>query len=212
MKKFLSMLLAVLMVVGMFPMTAFAAEIPSDLKIVEITEALARLYRMVLSDGRSILSFADEMEIVTAYLKVQKVRFEDKCNVSVDVTEEALAFPVIKNIVQPLVENALEHGIGPKLGEGCVSVRAFVEEDRLDICVSDDGVGMTEACRLQVVRGEKNKAGSRGYAVRNIQDRLKVFYEGKYEFSLHSAVGEGTTVHMILPRPKKIWKDDEKDA
>lgn len=178
-------------------------------EIVMITEALARLYRMVLSDGRSILAFSEEMEIVSAYLKVQQIRFEDKCKVIIDVSEEAMAFPIIKNVVQPLVENALEHGIGAKLGTGCVTVSAHVEEDKLIVCVTDDGVGMSEERRLEVVRGLQSGGKKRGYAIRNIQDRLKVFYEGRYEFSLHSDEGVGTTVRMVLPRPKKIWKDDE---
>ena len=60
-----------------------------------------------------------------------------------------------------------------------------------------------------MVRGLQSGGKKRGYAIRNIQDRLKVFYEGRYEFSLHSDEGVGTTVRMVLPRPKKIWKDDE---
>ena len=180
-------------------------------EIVEITEALARLYRVVLSDGRAILSFRDEMEIVNSYLKVQQMRFEDKCRVSIDVTENALKFPVIKNIVQPLVENALDHGIGPKIGQGAVSVRADVISDRLEIIVEDNGVGMSEERRAEVLFGKVGQRG-RGYAIRNIQDRLNVIYEGRYEFALHSTEGVGTTVRLVLPRPKKMWKDDEESV
>lgn len=179
-------------------------------EIVELTEALAHLYRAVLSDGRSILPFRDEMEIVNAYLKVQKFRFENKCRVEIDVTEEAMDFPIIKNILQPLVENALEHGIGPKLDDGTIWLQARVVDDELEVCIRDDGVGMSEEHRQEVVCG-RLKERRRGYAIRNIRERLNMYCEGHYVFSLHSEQNRGTEVHLVLPRPKTIWKDDVHD-
>ena len=179
-------------------------------EIVELTEALAHLYRAVLSDGRSILPFRDEMEIVNAYLKVQKFRFENKCRVEIDVTEEAMDFPIIKNILQPLVENALEHGIGPKLDDGTIWLQARVVGDELEVCIRDDGVGMSEEHRQEVVCG-RLKERRRGYAIRNIRERLNMYCEGHYVFSLHSEQNRGTEVHLVLPRPKTIWKDDVHD-
>lgn len=180
-------------------------------EIVEISDALARLYRAVLSDGRSVITFAEEMEMVRAYLKVQGIRFEDKFSAHLEVSPEALDFPILKNIVQPLVENALEHGIGPKLEKGRLCVHARVDGDRLDLCVVDDGVGMTEARRGEVARGLPGK-GRHGYAIRNILQRLNVFYEERYTFVLHSAPNRGTTVHLVLPRPKTIWQGGERDG
>ena len=180
-------------------------------EIVETTEALAELYRMVLSGGKTIIPFGDEMQIVRAYLKVQKTRFEDKFEVEFDVDEETLTFPIIKNIVQPLIENALDHGLSLKREKGHVFIHARIINQRLEICIVDDGVGMSEERRREVTLGTQ-KIGKKGYAIRNIRARLNVFYEGDYEFALHSQLGQGTTVQIRLPRPQAIWKGEQRDV
>lgn len=175
-------------------------------EITETTQALATLYRMVLSQGKSIISFDDEMQIVTAYLKVQKTRYEDRFDVSIDVSDEARAFPVIKNILQPLVENALEHGIAPKREKGHIRIYARVVNNRLDICVVDDGVGMSEERRREVAGGNVDAQRRGGYAIKNILERLKVFYGNRYEFALHAQVDKGVTVQLVLPYASQLME------
>lgn len=175
-------------------------------EITETTEALATLYRMVLSQGKSIISFDDEMQIVTAYLKVQKTRYEDRFDVSIDVSDEARAFPVIKNILQPLVENALEHGIAPKREKGHIRIYARVVNNKLDICVVDDGVGMSEERRREVAGGKVDPQRRGGYAIKNILERLKVFYGNRYEFALHAQVDKGVTVQLVLPYASQLME------
>lgn len=90
--------------------------------IVKLVSALTKLFRVSLSRGREVISLADEMEHVRSYLYIQKVRYEDKLNYRIDVPDALLSLRVHKLILQPLVENAIYHGIKQKRGEGHISL------------------------------------------------------------------------------------------
>ena len=116
-------------------------------EIVKMIAALTKLFRIALSRGRDVISLADELEHVQSYLYIQQVRYEEKLAYSFDVDPQCRPYQVNKLILQPLVENAIYHGIKQKRGEGHIAIIVRKEEDRLVICVQDDGVGVSpEKC------------------------------------------------------------------
>jgi len=172
-------------------------------------EALSRFYRLSLSGGAETISLAQELEHVEFYVRIQNMRFDDGIALAVDVPEELHHLPILKLVLQPLVENAILHGIREKeSGRGTISIRARREPAReeksdyagaLAIEVTDDGVGM-EPSRLAELRTTGvSPAEGHGYGVRNIDRRLKIRYGPPYGLEYRSERGRGTRVTVRIP-------------
>ena len=172
-------------------------------------EALSRFYRLSLSGGAETISLAQELEHVEFYVRIQNMRFDDGIALAVDVPEELHHLPILKIVLQPLVENAILHGIREKeSGRGTISIRARREPAReeksdyagaLAIEVTDDGVGM-EPSRLAELRTTGvSPAEGHGYGVRNIDRRLKIRYGPPYGLEYWSERGRGTRVTVRIP-------------
>ncbi len=166
--------------------------------IVKLSNTLARFYRLVLSKGSSLINVSEELEMVYAFLHIQKVRFQEMFNIVYDIGEGLSDCKVIKNLLQPLVENALHHGIEPKRMTGTIILKAYLADDKLNFRIIDDGVGMN-ACTLdKIMSGKVEKSSGSGYAIKNIMERLKSFYwRGQY-FNIFSKPGIGTVITIIL--------------
>lgn len=170
--------------------------------IVKLVSALTKLFRVSLSRGREVISLADEMEHVRSYLYIQKVRYEDKLNYRIDVPDALLFLRVHKLILQPLVENAIYHGIKQKRGEGHISLTGLRRGKLLILRVEDDGAGMTaEKCAQlnAALRASGNREYDHGYGIFNVNDRIRLSY-GK-EYGLYCRINEygGITVELICP-------------
>lgn len=170
--------------------------------IVKLVSALTKLFRVSLSRGREVISLADEMEHVRSYLYIQKVRYEDKLNYRIDVPDALLSLRVHKLILQPLVENAIYHGIKQKRGEGHISLTGLRRGKLLILRVEDDGAGMTaEQCAQlnAALRASGNREYDHGYGIFNVNDRIRLSY-GK-EYGLYCRINEygGITVELICP-------------
>ena len=170
--------------------------------IVKLVSALTKLFRVSLSRGREVISLADEMEHVRSYLYIQKVRYEDKLNYRIDVPDALLSLRVNKLILQPLVENAIYHGIKQKRGEGHISLTGLRRGKLLILRVEDDGAGMTaEKCAQlnAALRASGNREYDHGYGIFNVNDRIRLSY-GK-EYGLYYRINEygGITVELICP-------------
>jgi len=169
-------------------------------------EALSRFYRLSLSGGAEIVSLAQELEHVEFYVRIQNMRFDDGIALLVDVPEELRGLPILKIVLQPLVENAILHGIREReSGRGKITIRARREPagegddaDVLAIEIADDGVGM-EPPRLAELRRGVKPAEGHGYGVRNIDRRLKIRYGLPYGLEYQSERGRGTTVTIRIP-------------
>ncbi len=162
--------------------------------IVQISNALAQFYRLVLNKGRSEILVKGELDMVKAYLNIQKFRFEDMFDVIYDIDERVYEHAAVKNILQPLIENALVHGIEPKRSHGTLIVKAGFDGDMLYYSVIDDGVGLRQRRIADIMAGAIDRTAGSGYAVKNIMDRLKGYYGDQYEFHIHSRPGIGTAV------------------
>ena len=172
-------------------------------EIADAAGALGKLFRHNIQGG-DMIPLGKELEITQAYLTIQKLRFADKLNVLISIRENTRAIPVIKLLLQPLVENAVYHGLEPKTGPGTLFIGARLENSDLLISIYDDGVGMPPA-RLEALQAELERptANSRTenahIGLLNVQRRIRLRYGAPYGLTLHSAMGTGTRVTVRVP-------------
>ncbi len=168
---------------------------------VKAVTALARFFRISLSRGRSIIPVGDELEHVRNYLMIQHMRYKNKFSYSIEAQEQVMGLASLKLLLQPLVENAIYHGMEFMDGDGEISIRAWMDKGDLYMSVSDNGLGMT---REQVGRlfcdadHTPSKRGS-GIGVKNVNERIKLYFGGDYGLIIESEPDEGTTVTAHLP-------------
>ncbi|WP_168735926.1 cache domain-containing sensor histidine kinase [Cohnella fermenti] len=167
-------------------------------EVVRLSDSLAKFYRLVLNKGSSETSVGNELDMVKAYLEIQKFRFEDRFDAVFEVDERVREFATVKNILQPLVENALVHGIEPKRAHGTIRIKAGVEENRVVLQVADDGVGMGAERLRELKEGRPVDSHGSGYALANIGDRLRRMYGDGHRLELFSRPGIGTVVTVVF--------------
>lgn len=169
------------------------AEFRDNDKIIALTKSLATFFRLSLNSGRAIVSLGDEIEHVKQYLFIQKERYGDKLTYSFDVDECVLEYMVPKIILQPIVENALYHGIRSMDGIGHISITTEINDTALELRIADNGVGFE--AQNSIPKSDK-KSG--GVGLRNVERRLKLYDGNNVDLRIESALGEGTVVTLIL--------------
>lgn len=178
-------------------------------EIAQLVDALTRLFRISLSRGREIISLRDEVEHVRSYLFIQKVRYEEKLYYEIHIPEPLLEQKVQKLILQPLVENAIYHGIKQKRGGGRILLSAVGEQGALVLQVWDDGAGMSEeACaRLnEALQAPVGAEKEHGYGIFNVNDRIRMSH-GK-DYGLRYRRNEAGGVTVTVRCPMNIRADD----
>jgi signal transduction histidine kinase len=155
-------------------------------------ERLAEIFRYLLrSENRAFVTLADELEIVDAYLDIERARFGDRLRVAYEIDEAARAHLVPTLILQPLIENAVRHGVSQKVEGGRVTIEADLHAGDLRMVVRDTGVGMA---------GGAERAISGGIGLRNVHDRLVHLFGTAYAPQISSRPGEGTTITVRVPQ------------
>lgn len=172
-----------------------------DEPISIISTALGEYFRIGLSRGQEIISLKDELEHVRSYLEIQKIRYEEKLNYSFSVPEDLDGLRVVKLTLQPLVENAIYHGIKEKCGSGNIQILVERRENTLTMTVSDDGIGLPED-KLRHIN--ENLASGRadsssGYGIYNVNNRLRLYYGEEYGLRLERNQGQGIRSVVTLP-------------
>jgi two-component system sensor histidine kinase YesM len=168
---------------------------------VKAVTALARFFRISLSKGKSIILVQDELEHVRNYLMIQHMRFKNKFSYEIHVEEKCMELTSLKLILQPLVENAIYHGMEFMDGEGEIIINVFRLEDDLYFTVSDNGLGMTKEQVESLFTGQAgstSKKGS-GIGVKNVNERIKLYFGEAYGLTISSEPDEGTTITIHLP-------------
>ena len=177
--------------------------------IVHLVDALSNMFRIGLSHGKDFITLKEEATHITNYLYIQKIRYKDKLQYVLDIPQELMEYYVPKLILQPLVENAIYHGIKAKRG-GTIRVLGQQEEGKLVLIVKDDGAGVSPE-RLQELQeglaataplSEKN-----GFGLFYIQERIRLCYGGEYGVTIESVQGEGTKVMITLPEEWKLGEN-----
>ncbi len=169
---------------------------------------LSRFYRLTLSRKNSINSLEEEIEHVTIYVRLQNMRFEDSIDFVVDVPDSLLEYRIPKLTLQPIVENAIVHGILEKESHrGAIVLTGWLEENDIVLLVSDDGVGISKE-KLAGILKKKHAQGGKGnhIAIYNTHRRLQVLYGTGYGLTYRSQEGKGTDVEIRFPA---ILSDDE---
>ena len=157
--------------------------------ISHMTVALSNMFKLSLNNGEKLITIRKELEMVQSYITIQKVRFEDRIRVITSVEEGILDLKIVKFILQPLVENAINHGIAHKDDGGIITIQIRRKENDILITVEDNRIGF-ETHDIPIP--------SHGYAVRNIDDRLKLYYGADYGVQITSVPGQGTTAFVRL--------------
>lgn len=168
-------------------------------EVVEMTSALASLLRRSIGTGSDTNTLAEELDHVKSYLTIQKMRYNEKLQYELDMDPQTADCLLPKLILQPLVENAIYHGIKVKQTGGTVRVESILEEDRLLITVEDDGVGMTEEQIARIFEKKQSDAESTKIGVYNVNERLQYYFGSEASMRYYSTPGRRTMVMLVLP-------------
>lgn len=174
------------------------AEGRKEQEVITMVSSLARLFRISISKGREIIDIGSEVEHVGHYLTIQKIRYKDKLDYEIDVDQDIKRFKTVKIILQPLVENAIYHGIKNKSSPGKVTIRGRRTDRGIELSVSDDGIGMSWETMARL-SGAASDDAKRGLGVRNVDERIKLYFGKQYGLDFESAEDKGTTVFIRLP-------------
>lgn len=174
----------------------FMAVIHNADDIAEMVMALSDTFKLSLNQGNKLIYVKDEIAKVKAYMKIQDMRYHGRFEFVLDVAEDIMDQKILSFILQPVVENSMYHGLEAKRGSGRISVKGYRDGDTLHFILSDNGVGIKDMAELE-----------KGYGVRNIRERIRLFYGEGYSVHFTSEVNVGTTATFILPVIK-----EEKDA
>ena len=168
---------------------------------VHTVTALARFFRLSLGKGRNIVTVKDEIEHVKNYLMIQHMRFKNKFDYEFEISENVLELSSLKLMLQPLVENAIYHGMEFMDGDGLITIKAWRENEELYLSVADNGLGMTEEKVGLVLSGKGNSGNGRGsgIGVKNVNERIKLYFGEDYGLIIDSEPDEGTTIIIHLP-------------
>ena len=149
------------------------------------------------------ITLADEIALLNDYVYIQNIRYKGKIKLEYQMENEAiLQCKIVQFTLQPIVENAIFHGIEPKKDAGLIGIQILDLQDTLEICIEDDGVGMTAAqieSILQNAPGDKNR-GLSGIGFKNVDERIKLVYGLEFGLTIESLVGQFTRVHLKIPK------------
>jgi two-component system, sensor histidine kinase YesM len=165
--------------------------------VYTVMKALGSYYRISLSKGNQIITVAEEVEIVKNYLIIQQIRYGDIFTVNYDIDEQTTCCKVLKLILQPLVENALYHGIKPKGERGVITVAVKLQNHSCILAVMDDGVGMTAEKAQDLMKATKEEGSS--FGIRGTIERLRIFYGIDDILRIDSDEGKGTIISVHIP-------------
>ena len=168
---------------------------------IQMVTSLARFFRISLSKGNSVIHMSDELEHARHYMNIQQIRFKNKFTTQIEALPGTEELYTLKLIVQPILENAIYHGMASAEDDGLISVTARREGEDLVIDVADNGLGMrpeAAASLLDEDRPEVRTSGS-GIGVRNVHQRIRLTFGERYGLTIHSEPDEGTLVQIRLP-------------
>ena len=159
-----------------------------------MASALSGFYRHVLSDGRNLIRISEELEMVRNYLIIQSIRYADKFTYEINVPAEIMDSSIVKLTIQPLVENAIYHGIREVARRGLIRISAEVVGPDINLYIEDDGKGMDQdAWRKRDLLSEG------GIGLSNVDQRLQLYFGEQYGLNIRSSLGAGTRVQIHLP-------------
>lgn len=182
------------------------SEIGQNKEVVRMTSSLAKLFRLSISSGKEIILLKDEIAHVESYLTIQKMRYRDKFTYTINIDPALYSCLMLKITLQPLVENAIYHGIKEVDHQGLIYIKGEKRGDSIILSVQDNGRGMDEAeldTLVKSIHASREDYSSclkrQGVGVRNVHERIRLYFGKEYGLSFDSSREEGTTVTMKIP-------------
>ncbi|WP_226669569.1 sensor histidine kinase [Metabacillus litoralis] len=180
------------------------AEAKKTPQVIDMTKSLSHFFRISLSKGKDVISLEDEIDHIRNYLMIQKMRYQDILDVTFHLNNDILSYSIVKLTLQPLVENAIYHGVKNKRGKGFVRIKAdFTPEGYICIDVIDNGIGIEEEklehIRAQLAKGIPFEKDNGGFGMVNVHQRISLHYGEPFGLKINSWYGSGTRVSLIIP-------------
>lgn len=177
------------------------AEAGQQERVVSMVESLSGFFRASLGQGRDIVSIEEELVHIRSYLEIQQVRYQDILEYEINVPEELYKYMIPKITLQPLVENALYHGIKNKRGLGKIYVTGRICDDAVVLYIEDNGIGMSDERLKEVTEGINNKIPNEKdiYGLYNVNERIRLNFGENCGITIESTYREGTKVTVKLP-------------
>ncbi|WP_051318161.1 cache domain-containing sensor histidine kinase [Cohnella thermotolerans] len=169
-------------------------------EVVLMTSALAKLFRASITKDQELVPVRVEIEHITNYLLIQKMRYSNKLDYRLEIAEAAFGYRTLKILLQPFVENAIYHGIRNKPGIGTITIRGMEKDDQLVFEVEDDGLGMTEEQLERIWEPPGGELRRKGIGISNVDERIKLYFGHAYGVKIRSELAVGTCVTIAIPK------------
>lgn len=168
---------------------------------VTMVVTLSDFFREILSKGKEFISIKEEEKHISSYLQIQEMRYRDILEYDIQLDQVIYKYQILKLTLQPVVENALYHGIKYKRAKGCIHIHGEKEGEIIRLTVRDDGVGMDEE-ELEQLRQQIEKPcqeTEKGFGLANVNERIHMYFGYEYGMKIESEKGKGTTVEIVIP-------------
>lgn len=168
--------------------------------IETLANSLIHLLNSSMGRGGDLITVGEELQNIRSYISIQEYKYLRKISVSFELDEDILPYKILRFILQPIIENAIIHGIGPKQGQGAIYCRGYAEDGELAITITDTGAGMDSREIDRLLDGEKNSEDSfNGIGLKNVNERIKLSYGERYGLLIKSEMDMFTSVEIKLP-------------
>ena len=185
------------------------AEEGKNEEVVVMTASLAKLFRQLISNDEGEISIFQEIEYCRNYLIIQKMRYKDKLEFEIDLDPDIKNKKIIKLVLQPLIENAIYHGLKYKESKGLLVVKGYSQGEDILFEIKDNGVGMDSETMEHIFERHKVNYRSNGVGVYNVQRRIKLSYGQEYGITYQSILGEGTVATVRIPKDRRDFHEKE---
>nr|WP_245855947.1 histidine kinase [Paenibacillus rigui] len=167
--------------------------------VITMITSLSKFFRISLSRGKRIITVREELEHIRNYLIIQNIRYKNKFDYEITADEEVLSCKTLKLILQPLVENAIYHGIEMMADDGWIHISAGIEEGKVLLEVKDNGLGIPPDKLGSILSGEVKSDEGSGVGVKNVHERIRLTFGNEYGLQIESQLEEGTSVKVWIP-------------
>lgn len=174
--------------------------------ISEMIYALSKLFRLTLNRGNEFTEVQNEKDFIENYLILQKKRFQNKLKYKIEISDKMLRYKIPKLILQPFVENSIIHGTEEDTDKSSIEIYGYIEEDKIKFIIQDNGGGIEESILNGLLESKSNQKSfdqHNGYAIKNVRERLCLYYDGNYLLNITSSIGKGTRVEIVIPTEVK---------
>lgn len=178
----------------------YLAETGQNKDVVLMVDSLAKFFRISISKGKQIITIKEEIQHVESYLIIQKIRYKDAFTYEFDIEEGLEEYKCMKLILQPFVENCINHGLKGMVDEGKILIKVFSQDNHVVFEIIDNGLGIDEVKVKELNESIKDRTSFKGVGMKNVYQRLIIFYKNDADIVISSIQDQGTTIKVIIPK------------